>query len=141
MTLSLDTNILSAIFRAEDSAEAILTLLEARAGEDIVLHGAAFCEFLAGPGIREEDALNFLRDTGVRVEWQTGEALWLATAWAFKDYATRRRMSGGEQPRRILADFLIGAHAESLGATLVTLDPQHFRQNFAGLVVTNPVEP
>ncbi|MEF2279058.1 type II toxin-antitoxin system VapC family toxin [Deinococcus sp. YIM 134068] len=138
--LALDSNVVSAIFRAEDSAEAILALLEVRTGEEIVMHGAAFCEFLAGPGIREEDALDFLRDTGVRVEWQTGEVLWLRAARTFKEYAARRRRSGGERPRRILADFLIGAHAESLGATLVTLDPQHFRQNFAGLAVVNPVE-
>ncbi|GAA5533881.1 hypothetical protein [Deinococcus aluminii] len=49
-------------------------------------------------------------------------------------YAERKR-SGGGLPRRLLVDFLIGAHAHTLSAALFTLDPQHYRQAFPDLHV------
>ncbi|RJF71608.1 type II toxin-antitoxin system VapC family toxin [Deinococcus cavernae] len=139
MTLALDTNILSALFRAEASAEDVLTVLESRAPGQLVIHGAAFSEFLAAPGIDEETAFAFLRDTGVRADWETDENVWRCAAREFRAYAVRRRGSGGYQPRRILADFVIGAHALLRAEALLTLDPQHYRLNFSELKVINPV--
>lgn len=109
--LALDTNILSALFRGEASAEAILTVLEAQPQGSLIMHGAAFSEFLAAPHIDEALAFSFLEDTGVQVDWATDEQIWLSAARAFRKYALRRRKSVGDAPRRILADFLIGAHA------------------------------
>ena len=138
MILALDTNILSALFRAEASAEAVLTVLEAQPPETLVIHGVAFSEFLAAPNIVEATAFAFLRDTGVQVEWETDEAMWLCAARAFRAYSVRRRSSGGGQPRRILADFVIGAHALQRTEALLTLDPQHYRLNFPELRVIFP---
>lgn len=140
MTLALDTNILSAVFRGEESADAILAVLESWPPGTLVIHGAAFCEFLAAPGIQRETAFAFLQDTGVRVAWETSEEIWLAAASAFRSYAERRRQSGSGHPRRIMADFLIGAHAAVSAGELLTLDPQHDRQSFPGLMVLNPAE-
>ncbi|MHA0034107.1 type II toxin-antitoxin system VapC family toxin [Deinococcus sp. PESE-13] len=140
MTLALDTNILSAIFRAEETAEAVLGVLEAQPPGTLVVSGAAFSEFLAAPNIAEASAFAFLRDTGVRADWQMDEDLWLCAARAFRGYSVRRRQSGGGQPRRILADFMIGAHALLRADALVTLDPQHYRLNFPELRVINPAE-
>lgn len=139
MTLALDTNILSAIFRGEASTEAILTMLEAQPPESLVLHGAAFSEFLAAPHIDEATAFAFVRDTGIRIDWEVDEEVWLLAARAFRSYATRRRSSGGGQPRRILADFLIGAHAALKSDALLTLDPQHYQMNFPQLRVIDPL--
>ena len=36
-------------------------------------------------------------------------------------------------PRRILADFLIGAHALDRGASLATMDEEHYRTAFPKL--------
>lgn len=104
------------------------------------MHGAAFSEFLAAPRIDEVLAFDFLKDTGVQVDWDTDESIWLSAARAFRGYAFRRQKSGGEAPRRILADFLIGAHALAKADALLTLDPQHYRLNFPTLRVIQPGE-
>lgn len=62
------------------------------------------------------------------------EAAWLA-GQAYREY--RRR--GGERPS-LLPDFLIGAHASALSATVLTRDPRRFRSYFPDLALITPVE-
>ena len=45
---------------------------------------------------------------------------------------------GDKGPRRTLADFLIGAHADLTSGKLLTLNPKLYRSNFAGLEVVVP---
>lgn len=52
---------------------------------------------------------------------------------AFKDY----RDAGGLRTT-LLADFLIAAHAETLGATLMTRDLRRFPRYFPSLVMITP---
>lgn len=63
----------------------------------------------------------------------------LETAWlagqAYRDY--RRR--GGER-LSLLPDFLIGAHAKTLGAAILTRDPRRFRSYFPELNLITPEE-
>jgi len=47
------------------------------------------------------------------------------------------RLAGGNQ-RTILADFLIGAHAETIGASLVTRDRRRFATYFPDLPLITP---
>jgi predicted nucleic acid-binding protein len=44
-----------------------------------------------------------------------------------------RRNSGGGELRRLLVDFLIGAHAELRAERLLTLDPSRYTQDFPAL--------
>lgn len=54
-------------------------------------------------------------------------------------YAERRRAQPPDPgPRRILADFLIGAHALQIGSTLLTLDMRTYRAAFPALSVFAP---
>jgi predicted nucleic acid-binding protein len=59
---------------------------------------------------------------------------WLA-GQAYRDY--RRR--GGER-LSLLPDFLIGAHAQALGATMLTRDARRFRSYFPELALITPEE-
>ena len=136
--LALDSNVLSAVFRGESTAYRIVELLEARRADGLLIYVAAFGEVLAGPSIRRSDVEAFLSDAGVTVVWETSAEVWEQAIAGFTLYAERRRRSGGTQPRRILTDFLIGAHATVSVGELLTLDSQHYRQNFAGLVVIDP---
>jgi predicted nucleic acid-binding protein len=52
---------------------------------------------------------------------------------AFRIYAGRRRKQERSPPRRILADFLIGAQARDRGASLATMDEEHYRTAFPKL--------
>lgn len=140
MTLAVDSNILSAVFRGEDTALRVVQILEERRGEGLLLHVPAFAEVLSGPGIRRVDVEAFLSDAGISLVWETEAAVWERAISAFTLYAERRRKSGGGQPRRILADFLIGAHAAVSAGELLMLDPQHYRQSFPELVVLSPLK-
>ncbi len=90
---------------------------------------------MALPGMTAAMLGQQLLRLNITVDTQTPSAIWDETARAFAEYAQRRRKSGGGQPRRLLADFFIGAHAAEVGAKLMTLDPQHYRQAFPGLVL------
>jgi predicted nucleic acid-binding protein len=78
----------------------------------------------------------FFEDTGILVDWELDEAVWRMAGLAFKAYAARRRKHGDKGPRRILADFLIGAHAVRRKAPLLTLDDRLYRSVFPNLTLT-----
>ena len=44
-----------------------------------------------------------------------------------------RRKVTGEGPRRIAADFLIGAHAATVASALITMDAGFYARNFPEL--------
>jgi predicted nucleic acid-binding protein len=75
----------------------------------------------------------FLADTHIAVDFDLGEPVWREAARGFADYAARRRTSGGGQPKRLLADFAIGAHALLHADRLLTLDPARYSQDFPTL--------
>lgn len=139
MSHCIDTNILSALLGGEPNAPVISSLLNTlRATGPLVIHGSVYAELLAAPGntARHQDA--FLTRGQLQVDWATDEAVWQMSGRAYSAYARRRGRSGGGRPRRILADFLIGAHALSLGADLVTLDNTHYRSAYPGLTLIVP---
>lgn len=56
-----------------------------------------------------------------------------AAGRAFQAYALRRRSHGDSGPRRILADFVIGAHALDRDYDLLTMDDRLYRAAFPRL--------
>lgn len=70
----------------------------------------------------------------IAVDWNLNEATWRAAGRAFQQYVARRRSQRDSGPRRILADFLIGAHALHRGFRLLTLDDRLYRAAFPRFV-------
>jgi predicted nucleic acid-binding protein len=69
----------------------------------------------------------------VAVDFELGEQVWLEAGRRYAGYAKRRRQSGQEQPRRLLADFVIGAHALLTADRLITLDRGRYERDFPEL--------
>jgi hypothetical protein len=99
----------------------------------LVICPAVYCELAASPGRDQEFVTRFLRDTSVEVDWDLDEPIWRVAAEAFRAYAIRRRKQSDPGPRRILADFLIGAHAVGRANRLLTLDARIYRASFPKL--------
>jgi predicted nucleic acid-binding protein len=103
----------------------------------LVLSAPVFVELMAAPG-RSETFLNkFCRDTAIRIDFEMDEQIWRVAGRAFQAYASRRRKQRDAGPRRILADFLIGAHASEHGYRLLTLDDQLYKAAFPALPIVS----
>lgn len=136
MTTAIDTNVLVTLWDVKDTLHgpARKALEAAFEQGSLVIVGAVYAELLAAPGRTEEFLDQFCEETGIGVEWNVTEEVWRAAGLAFQGYAGRRRKQKGMVPRRILADFLTGAHAAVNGYRLLTLDEGLYRASFPKLV-------
>lgn len=57
---------------------------------------------------------------------------------AGKAFQVHRRRKQPMAAKSILADFLIGGHAQSLNATILTRDPRFYRSYFPGVPLITP---
>lgn len=137
MTTAIDTNVIVALWNAQDSLNTLArTALDGALGRGgLVIAAPVFAELLAAPSRNEAFLDSFCRDTGIAVDWDLNQAVWRTAGRAFSQYVTRRRKQADASPRRILADFLIGAHAQQNGYRLLTLDDRLYRAAFPRLVI------
>jgi len=98
-----------------------------------VICGVVYAELIGAPGRTEAFVDRFCEEAGIAVEWELRERIWRKAGVAFQGYATRRKKQSGAEPRRLLADFLIGAHALENGYKLLTLGGGMYRRAFPGL--------
>jgi hypothetical protein len=101
----------------------------------LVISGGVYAELLAAPGSREQFLNQFCEDAQIEVEWELGPNIWKAAGAAFQRYAARRKRQNGAATPRILADFVIGAHALVSGYRLLTLDDRVYRASFPKLEI------
>ena len=139
MITALDTNVLVALWDRDDAwnsaAEAVLKSAQSRG--KLVISGVVFAELLAFPRRKEKFIDRFLGDTDIGVEWTIQESMWRLAGVAYQAYAVRRRRQDSSSPRRLLADFLIGAHALEKGYPLLTFDDRIYRAAFPKLTLVN----
>jgi predicted nucleic acid-binding protein len=137
MTTVVDSNVIVALWdRDENLNAAAQTALDSALDRgSLVVPAPVFAELMAFPGRTELFLDTFFQDTDVVVDWALGERVWRVAGRAFQTYAARRRKQHAPGPRRILADFLIGAYAASNGFPLLTLDEGHYRAGFPGLKI------
>ena len=112
------------------------TLLgEARNKGGVVICGAVYAELSAHPKATQIFVDDFLLQTSVTVEFDLDERVWREAARAYAGYVQRRRGSGGTQSKRLLVDFVVGAHALHRADRLLTLDPSRYAQDFPRLTL------
>jgi predicted nucleic acid-binding protein len=131
---AIDTNIVSAIWSNEALASRIVQQLGmAKSQGALLISPAVYAELLAYPGATEKFVNQFLEETGVSVDFHLKEEVWKETARRYAKYAVRRRQSGSGSPKRLLADFVVGAHALLQADRLMSLDPVRYEQDFPEL--------
>ncbi len=140
MTTVVDSNVIVALWDQDDNLSAV-----AQAGLDaaldrgrLVIPAPVFSELMALPGRTETFLDRFFQGTGVTVDWDLDEQVWRAAGRAFQGYVGRRKKHPGPGPRRILADFLIGAYAASHSFALLTLDEGLYLAGFPELKILRP---
>ena len=136
MKTAVDTNVFSALWSNEPGASEMIALLgQARNQGGVVVCGAVYAELLAHPKASSTFVDDFLLQTGVTVEFDLDERIWRDVARAYAAYAQRRRRSGSTQAKRLLVDFVIGAHAVHRADRLLTLDAIRYVKDFPRLTL------
>jgi predicted nucleic acid-binding protein len=135
MTTAIDTNVIVALWADDEalSAAAERALESAFRRGSLVVAAPVFAELVAAPGRTEGFVETLLEENGIVIDWNLNEAIWRAAGRAFQAYAERRRQQKDHGTRRLLADFLIGAHANERGYRLLSLDERLYRAAFPKL--------
>ncbi len=137
MTTAVDTNVVIALWDKDSALSfAAQTALDTAFNRGTLVAAApVFAELIAAPGRSETFVISFFEETGIAVDWELPEQVWRLAGRAFQAYAERRRKQRDAGARRILADFIIGAHASANGFRLLTLDDGLYRSSFSTLAI------
>ena len=135
---AIDTNILSALWSGEESVERVTAALNA-AGDrgGLVICPLVYAELRGSPRATASFVDDFLDQMEIMVDWACGKDVWLLAAERYAKYAVRKREQGMGEPKRLLADFVVGAHALLRADQLLTLDKRLYRRDFGELLL-NP---
>lgn len=138
MRSAIDTNVISALWSGEPTAQRIVSVLEdARRVGGLVICAPVFAELHAYPGADRRFVERFLTSTGIEIDFDLDGAVWRRAAVAYAAYADRRRAAGGGQSKRLLVDFIVGAHALLKSDRLVTLDGSRYDIAFPSLAIVS----
>ena len=136
MKTAIDTNIISALWSVEPLvAEVSAELAVAHNVGGLTIAAPVYSELLAYRGMTEEVLDEFLSTTGVFVDFDLEEDIWRLAGSRFAQHASRRRSARAGHPRRLVADFVIGAHALLRADRLLTLDTSHYKHDFPDLKI------
>jgi predicted nucleic acid-binding protein len=139
MTTSIDSNIIVALWWESDALNSIAAKMLARAGKQgrLIISAPVYAELMGDPKRTEADLNEFLRNTGILIDWTLDEKTWREAGRAYRGYVQRRRSGDGTLPRRILTDFLIGAQALIREYSLLTLDRRLYTAAFPKLTIVS----
>lgn len=136
MLSAIDTNVISALWSNEPASEGMKDLLfEARQQGGLVISAPVYAELRAYPGASKAFVDTFLGDTQIEIDVNLDHNIWDLVGETYSAYATRRREDRAGHPKRLLVDFVVGAHTLLKADQLLTLDPKRYRTAYPELVV------
>jgi predicted nucleic acid-binding protein len=134
---AVDTNVISALWSQEHAATGMTDLLfSARQEGGLVVCAPVYAELMAYPRATKAFVDAFLEATGIEVHVNLSRGIWERVGEAFSAYAQRRRKDRTGQPKRLLVDFIVGAHALLAADRLLTLDPKRYRTAYPELMLS-----
>jgi predicted nucleic acid-binding protein len=109
---AIDTNVISALWSGEATAAVVKNLLdEAAERGGLVICPVAYVELRAFPRATASYVDSFLDETGIVADWTFDEAIWQLAAERYERCTVRKRKQKMGEPKRLIADFIVGAHA------------------------------
>lgn len=136
MRTALDTNIISAVWSEEPNWQPVVAVLnKLRMHGTLVISGPVYAELLAYPHATLPFLERFLDGGAIEVDFDLGRDVWTEAGLRFARYMARRRKSRQNSSKRVLADFLIGAHALLRADQLLTLDTGLYGKDFGKLSI------
>ena len=141
MATAIDTAVLADLWNGtpEGVLAAQNSLERASSQGPPVIAPVDYAELVASPLRNQETIGALLQAERIEIDWDLGEAAWRTAALAYRGYVERRRVHGrGPGPRRILADFIIGAHATHFANALLSFDRELYRAAFPALTIIVP---
>jgi predicted nucleic acid-binding protein len=133
MITAVDTNVFIGLWNEDDALNMTAANALKLVRGPLAICGAVYAELLAWPGRTEEFLDDFFSRAQINIDWTMDENVWRMAGSAFSEYSARRRKARSEDPRRILADFVIGAHAWVNHYAFLTLDDRLYRAAFPKL--------
>ena len=133
---AVDTNVLVALLKGNEAFSLLAekALNHALAAGGVVISAPVWSELRAFPARDEGMLEEFLSLREIGIDWVLEEPVWRLAGRAFQEFNLRRRRSSAtDTSRRMLTDFLIGAHAVANGHALLTLDKRHYQAAFPRL--------
>ena len=112
---ALDTNVIIDLQEGDsETAERAVRAIESAGERDaLVVCGAVYAELCGRASRAPETVAASLGAARIAVDTSMPIDVWALAGTAYAAYRQRRAKSGGGEARRILADFLIGAHAST----------------------------
>jgi hypothetical protein len=136
MRTAIDTNVISALWSGEPASQGVAALLGRAKNEGgLVISAPVYVELLAYPKATRTFLEQFLAATHVVTDFLLDEAVWREAGRAYAADAQRRRQSKDGSAKRLVVDFIIGAHAALRADRLLTLDVTRYRAAFPKLVM------
>ena len=133
--ISLDTNmLLSYLNPADANHDPALSALKRYAAQGYVICPPVYSELRAGRYWRVIEG--WLTDSATPILWPMPPEVWDLAGERSAQYTAQRR--SGQAPRRVLADFLIGAHAEFHGLDLLSFDQTVYGSVFPDVTLLRP---
>jgi|SRR5665213_421320 len=134
MRTGVDANIFSIIWLGgEHSARAERMLSKCSSEGSLAISPIVYAEMLANPMLGGGQAAIFLEKSGIVTDYTVDPRVWSEAGLRFGAYARRKRISGGGEARRLLADFVVGAHALVQTERLLTFDTRRYQTDFPEL--------
>lgn len=139
MKISVDTNIIVGFWLGTPEGQrdmGSIRQMQGR-GDTFVVCGMVYTELCAAPGQSRANVEAFLKVAGLGLDYAMPAPVWEAAAAAHAVHQGQRRLKRQSTLKRVVADFLVGAHALHRTDALLTRNPGDFGA-FLGLTLLVP---